>query len=80
VSVVEKGGNIVVVVSDDGKGIEEEVSQMRPESVGVGIGGMRQRVSELGGSLRLWNAKPGTKVEVIIPARKREPSNVSISA
>jgi signal transduction histidine kinase len=54
-------------VCDDGKGIEEQVIQLRPESVGVGIGGMTQRVRELGGSLRLANANPGTIVEVTIP-------------
>ena len=68
VSLVEKEGRIVVTVRDDGKGIEEQVIQLRPESVGVGIGGMRQRVTELGGSLRLSNANPGTIVEVMIPA------------
>ena len=72
VSLVDKGGSIVVTVRDDGKGIEEQVIQLRPESVGVGIGGMRQRVNELGGSLRLANANPGTIVEVIIPAKRAE--------
>ncbi len=72
VSLVDKGGSIVVTVRDDGKGIEDQVIQLRPESVGVGIGGMRQRVNELGGSLRLANANPGTIVEVIIPAKRAE--------
>jgi signal transduction histidine kinase len=31
---------------------------------------MRQRVTELGGSLRLANANPGTIVEVVIPSRR----------
>lgn len=68
VRMVEKDGAIFVTVRDDGKGIEEQVVQLRPESVGVGIGGMRQRVTELGGSLRLANANPGTIVEVVIPS------------
>ena len=68
VRMVEREGTIFVTVRDDGKGIEEQVVQLRPESVGVGIGGMRQRVIELGGSLRLANANPGTIVEVVIPA------------
>jgi PAS domain S-box-containing protein len=80
VAVAENQDNIVVTVSDDGKGIEKEVSQLRPESVGVGIGGMRQRVMELGGSLRLANANPGTIVEVIIPARRCEAQKVTITA
>jgi PAS domain S-box-containing protein len=70
VSVKESDGMIAVTVRDDGKGIEERVVQLRPESVGVGIGGMRQRVTEFGGRLRLANANPGTIVEVVIPFRR----------
>ena len=70
VSVSQNAGRIMVTVCDDGKGIEEQVIQLRPDSVGVGIGGMRQRVKELGGTLRLANANPGTIVEVVIPSRR----------
>lgn len=80
VRLIEKEGKIVVTIRDDGKGIEEEVIQLRPESVGIGIGGMRQRVNELGGSLRLANANPGTIVEVIIPARRFEHLKVPVDA
>ena len=73
VSLKESEGQVVVVVSDDGKGIGEQVVQLRPESVGVGIGGMRQRVTELGGRLRLANANPGTIVEVVVPSRRPAP-------
>ena len=79
VSVAERNGNILVTVIDDGKGVDLEVTQLRPESVGVGIGGMRQRVSELGGSLRLANANPGTIVEVVIPVRRVEQVKVPVS-
>jgi PAS domain S-box-containing protein len=80
VTLIRKDGNIVVTVRDDGKGIEEQVIQLRPESVGVGIGGMRQRVTELGGSLRLANANPGTIVEVIIPAVRQDSHGVAVPA
>ena len=80
VTLIENEGRIVVTVSDDGKGIEEQVIQLRPDSVGVGIGGMRQRVNELGGSLRLANANPGTIVEVVIPCRRHEPLRVPVTA
>jgi len=72
VSLNESEGHIVVRVCDDGKGLDEQVIQLRPDSVGVGIGGMRQRVSELGGRLRLANANPGTIVEVVVPSRRQE--------
>lgn len=80
VALVQKDGRIMVTVRDDGKGIEEQVIQLRPESVGVGIGGMRQRVTELGGTLRLANANPGTIVEVVIPAIRRNAVDVPVPA
>jgi PAS domain S-box-containing protein len=80
VRVVEKDENVLVTVRDDGKGIEEQVVQLRPESVGIGIGGMRQRVSELGGSLRLANAHPGTIVEVTIPVQRHQQYRVPVRA
>jgi len=73
VAISERDGRVLVTVRDDGKGIDEQVIQLKPESVGVGIGGMRQRVAELGGRLRLANANPGTLVEVVVPSRRPEP-------
>jgi signal transduction histidine kinase len=78
ISLMENDGRIKVTVRDDGKGIEEQVIQLRPDSVGVGIGGMRQRVTELGGSLRLANANPGTIVEVVIPSQRHEKLKVPV--
>lgn len=80
VTVAEKDGSITVTVKDDGKGIDEQITQMRPESIGVGIGGMRQRVNELGGSLRLANANPGTLVEVVIPLPQPEGKGIPATA
>ena len=79
VSLEESPSRIVVTVRDDGRGIEEQVIQLRPDSVGVGIGGMRQRVNELGGSLRLANANPGTIVEVVIPSRRQAPVSAPLT-
>jgi PAS domain S-box-containing protein len=60
-------GMISVAVRDNGKGIGKKVADLRPDSVGVGIGGMKQRAKELGGTLRLTNAHPGTIVHLEIP-------------
>jgi PAS domain S-box-containing protein len=78
INVHQKDGRIVVSVLDDGKGIDERVAEMRPEKVGVGIGGMKQRAREFGGELRLKNADPGTLLELMIPSNSvvREPSAV----
>lgn len=58
---------IVVAVRDDGKGIGRRIAELQPDSVGVGIGGMKQRAREFGGELRLTNAHPGTLIELTIP-------------
>jgi signal transduction histidine kinase len=58
---------IVVMVRDNGKGIAQEIAELRPDSIGVGLGGMRQRTREFGGEFRVSNANPGTLVEVVIP-------------
>jgi signal transduction histidine kinase len=60
---------IMVTVRDNGKGIAEHIAELQPGSIGMGIGGMRQRVKEFSGELRVENAHPGTLVEVAIPAR-----------
>ena len=80
VNLAEKNGHILVTVRDDGKGIEEQVAQLRPDSVGVGISGMKQRVIELGGSIRLANAAPGTLVEVVIPSWRPELMDIPVTA
>jgi signal transduction histidine kinase len=78
ITLTQKDGMIVVAVRDDGKGIGKSVAELRPDSVGVGIGGMRQRAKEFGGELRLTNAQPGTLVELMIPSSSvlREPTVV----
>jgi PAS domain S-box-containing protein len=68
ISLVRTEKVICVAVRDDGKGIGKRVSELRPDSVGVGIGGMRQRAKELGGELRLENVSPGTLLELVLPA------------
>jgi PAS domain S-box-containing protein len=68
VSLTQKEGAIIVAVRDDGKGIGKKVVDLEPGSVGVGIGGMKQRAKEFGGELRLINTQPGTLVELTIPS------------
>jgi len=80
-TLAQKEENIVVAVRDDGKGVDKRITELQPDSVGVGIGGMKQRAREFGGELRLTNVHPGTLVELTIPLRLvlREPSAVLAS-
>jgi signal transduction histidine kinase len=67
VELLKRENEVIIRVRDDGKGVSEQVAEFRPDCIGIGLGGMRQRVKEFGGDLRLENASPGTVVEVIIP-------------
>jgi PAS domain S-box-containing protein len=81
ITLTQNEENIVVAVRDDGKGVDKKIAELQPDSVGVGIGGMKQRAREFGGDLRLTNARPGTLVELTIPLRLvlREPHAVLTS-
>jgi signal transduction histidine kinase len=68
ITVVTSESQTAVTVRDDGKGLDDSVIELRPGSVGIGLGGMRQRVKEFGGELQLENANPGTQVKITIPA------------
>ena len=68
VTVKQGDGKLMLSVRDDGQGIAESIAKLRPGSVGMGLGGLRQRVQELGGELRLTNLHPGTLVEVVLPS------------
>jgi len=67
VTLIQKEKGLVLKVRDDGKGVAEQTLQLQPGSIGIGIGGMRERVREFGGELRITNANPGTTVEISIP-------------
>jgi PAS domain S-box-containing protein len=69
ITLTQRDGKILVSVRDNGKGIGEKVAELQPDSVGVGIGGMKQRAREFGGELRVVNMNPGTLVEVVIPSK-----------
>jgi signal transduction histidine kinase len=65
----KEGDQIVGIVQDDGKGIPDRVVEFHPDSIGIGIGGMRQRIKEFAGELQLQNTAPGTLVKVVIPVK-----------
>jgi signal transduction histidine kinase len=67
VTLTQRETRLVVVIRDDGKGVEAQIAAFRPGSIGVGVGGMRQRAKEFGGQVQLSNANPGTLVEVVLP-------------
>jgi PAS domain S-box-containing protein len=68
ISLSQQGVQTAVKVRDDGRGIAVKVAELQPDSLGVGIRGIKQRTKEFGGELRIANANPGTIIEVVIPS------------
>jgi signal transduction histidine kinase len=67
--------HVILEIRDYGCGIPQElVRRFQEDGTGVGIGlaGMRERVSELGGHLEISGADPGTVVTVSMPTSKCE--------
>jgi PAS domain S-box-containing protein len=57
-------------ISDNGRGMSKELLENGKDkkfSVGVGILGMRERLSQLGGRLEIASGKKGTTVTAIVP-------------
>jgi PAS domain S-box-containing protein len=58
----QSSGTVTVRIRDFGKGIGPTAS-----AAGVGISGMKERVKQLGGELKISKAEPGTTVEAVLP-------------
>ena len=61
---------VTLEIHDDGKGLPKDLlsgSSLRMSRVGVGILGMNERLSQLGGSLEMSSEKSGTTVRAVIP-------------
>ena len=65
-----EGGQIGLTVRDYGRGIAREKLEhfhTAGPNLGVGLTGMRERVTELGGNLQVLSENPGTLVRVTVP-------------
>ena len=70
-----RSGAIEVSIHDKGKGIEPRLLARIAEgskATGVGISGMRERLSQLGGSLYVTSGKDGTRVTAMLPVETSE--------
>jgi signal transduction histidine kinase len=71
VGIVVEPGGVLLRVADDGRGPPAHMSPERLESAGhMGLAGMRERISALGGSVRFHRkAGAGAELEVIVPMK-----------
>ncbi len=68
IRIAREHSGISVEISDDGGGMPAaKLAEVRLGGSGVGIGGMRQRVRQFGGDMRIESDNSGTKILVTIP-------------
>jgi signal transduction histidine kinase len=75
----QSDSQVRILVEDAGNGIPEDKLEKLSTSVGVGIGGMRERVRQFGGDVQIFSSSCGTAVEVMFPLRRNVDSNQSSS-
>jgi two-component system NarL family sensor kinase len=61
-------GEIRMEVSDEGRGLDEEIQSKiaSGESVGVGLRGMQERVKQIGGTLGIHSNGKGARASVLV--------------
>jgi signal transduction histidine kinase len=66
-----EGDDVTLVVKDDGKGLAPEALARFEAGLagGVGLAGMRERVTELGGQFEVESSSRGTRLSARVPAR-----------
>jgi signal transduction histidine kinase len=69
VRILRQQGHVCLIVADDGKGIPHEVLARFREGAasGIGLGGMRERLAEFGGEIRVESSSGGSVVQALIP-------------
>jgi two-component system, chemotaxis family, CheB/CheR fusion protein len=80
IAIAQSPQAVTVEVRDNGKGIPDEVlsgTSRGQQRLGVGILGMRERLTQLGGILEIASNKSGTSVKATVPARTTKSSPAS---
>ncbi|HKS75909.1 MAG TPA: PAS domain S-box protein [Terriglobales bacterium] len=75
VSLELQGNNVILQVRDFGQGIQpERLERFRLSGTGVGVGlaGIRERVSELGGAMRITSGRGGTCIRIAVPVHHQD--------
>jgi PAS domain S-box-containing protein len=72
-------GEIQLEISDQGRGISQEIQEkvFAGKSTGVGLRGMLERVRQIGGALHIQSNENGTSVLIVVPTRPEDHSRPS---
>ena len=68
---------VILVICDDGKGINRESLQRfrAGHAGGIGLAGMRERLAELGGMLEVNSSSEGTQIRAMLPTNQCDPAD-----
>src|ERR1700736_6609956 len=74
VRIIRAPKEVKLQVADEGRGVAPGVLDVISEgaSIGVGVAGMRERASQLGGHLKIGSGNRGTTITAILPLGGRE--------
>lgn len=74
-----ENGEAMLVVRDYGRGVSsgQLAGFEKGIDLGVGLVGMRERISELGGKFKILSEKPGISVTVTIPTAQKQAGAIS---
>jgi PAS domain S-box-containing protein len=77
VRLIGKDDRVEVEIVDRGKGIPDKrlATLQASESPGVGLGGMRERLGQLGGELDIISSSEGTRVRASLPVKEPNPAD-----
>jgi PAS domain S-box-containing protein len=80
ITIRQQGGRLVVEIQDHGKGIPKEKQRELIASgrTGVGFGGMRERLRQLGGMLEIHSDGNGTAVRAILEVGQASDSVLAV--
>jgi signal transduction histidine kinase len=72
VRVISAANSLTVVVEDDGVGLRHDLARSQPDTTGLGLRGMRERIMVLGGTLAIERrAEGGARVAASLPLTLR---------
>jgi signal transduction histidine kinase len=81
ITVAREPGGVAVVVGDSGKGIgADRLAEIQSGRSGVGFGGMRERVGQFQGEMKIESTEGGTTVSFRIPVLEQANSKSAVSA
>jgi PAS domain S-box-containing protein len=68
IGIAREGGNVRIVIDDHGKGMSpERLAEIQSRGSGVGIRGMRERVRQFQGEMKIQSSGSGTHIVVSLP-------------